>query len=198
MPRLDWYAFYPADYRRDTRHLNRAQHMAYRTILDEIFEYGQQKDPPSIPDDDDYLSTLCMADSAEEWTETRRVLFDERRPLLRMVGAEISQNRMGIEIKKAQDRSGHAKVAAETRWAAREQKSDARPKRNAGNGNGAATEGISEAQYFFYSSRIGKWRIENSHRWVGLSDNSQYEADFFAEFGMTWARWKEEQARHAS
>lgn len=120
MPRaLSFYGFYPGDYRADTRHLNRAQHFAYREIMDEIFMSGQERDPPSIPDDDDFLAELCRAESPAEWATTRRVLIDGPRALLQRENGRISQRRMTAEIEKALGLSEKRREAAAKRWRGR-------------------------------------------------------------------------------
>lgn len=111
-----WYAYEPAKFRADTRNLTRIQRYSYREIMDEIFESGQDHDPPSIADDDAYLAQIVGADSGAEWQETRRALFGGPKPFLTSENGRISQKRMTFEAQRARDVSEARKVAAEARW----------------------------------------------------------------------------------
>jgi uncharacterized protein YdaU (DUF1376 family) len=58
---VDWYPFYPTDFRRDTLHLSLAEDGAYRRLID---EYMILRGP--LPDDDAALSRL-LGVGIEEW-----------------------------------------------------------------------------------------------------------------------------------
>lgn len=191
MPRLDWYAFYVADYRADTRHLSPMQHFAYRELIDEIFLSGQHEDPPSVPDDEGYLLAICRPGTPSEWEETRHVLIDGPRALLRSDGGRLTQKRVSHEVAKAVARTRKAKTAADGRWAhpRPENAPQVTPAPKNGNGNGH----MSDRQYLFFASRIGKWQTENAWKWVGASDASDFERAFATEFGLPWSKWKAEQ-----
>lgn len=205
MPRALWtYPWAPADYRADTRHLTREQHVAYREILDEIFLSGQHESPPSIPDDDRLLESIAMAKNSSEWKEIRAVLIDGPRAVLQSQCGRISQKRMTAEIERALDKCQKAQQSARTRWAEKspERSPDApgstnrteRGSHHAGNGNGQA---MSRKQYLFFATKIGKWKLENEHLFVG-NDGLVFEAAFQREFGLTWQAWQREFAIHAN
>lgn len=192
MPRLDWYAFYVADYRADTRHLTPMQHFAYREIIDEIFLSGQHEYPPHVPDDDGFLIALCRPNSPEEWQQTRHVLIDGPRALLKAESGIITQKRVTHEVQKALERAFKAKKAASGRWrdGGDGENGVAVPK-NGGNGH------MSDSQYAFLASAIGKWKSENSWQWAGATDDSAFERAFMAQFGMKWQKWQAEVEKHA-
>ena len=203
MPRsLSFYGWYPADYRADTRHLTREQHFAYREILDEIFLTGQDETPPSIPDDDAMLMEICRAASAEEWAETRRVLIDGARGLLRSENGRIVQRRMTAEIERAHELSGKRRTAARKRWDARaetarhDEKEPERVGSHGGNGHGAPT--MSVKQFRFYAGRVSKWLDENRDRFVGGGEQGSklFDAAFERGVGITWKDWQREKAIH--
>src|SRR5512139_1261716 len=186
MPRLDWYAFYVADYRADTRHLTPMQHFAYREIIDEIFLSGQHHEPPSIPDDDDYLQSIARPSSPEEWAQTRHVLIDGPRALLTVEDGRLYQKRVSHEVRKALERAERGQKGAKVRWAGRAPENAATG--SSGNGNGH----MSEQQYTWLATRIGKWRIDNAPRFVGLADSSEFYRAFELEIGISWERWQSE------
>jgi uncharacterized protein YdaU (DUF1376 family) len=59
-PEVDWYPFYPTDFRRDTLHLSFAEDGAYRRLID---EYMILRGP--LPDDDAALARLLGVGLAE-------------------------------------------------------------------------------------------------------------------------------------
>lgn len=196
MPRrLHWYAWSPADYRADTRHLTRAQHFAYRETLDEIFLSGQDSDPPSIPDDSEFLSELWRTESELEYTSTRRALIESRRALLRAADGRIYQKRMSAEIGKALDVSDKRREAARTRWSARTE--TARHGANAGEamathaGNDNGSPKVSEKQFLFFAGRVGKWLAENRDFFHGSGSEpgSSFDTAFEGAIGISWKAW---------
>lgn len=184
MPRLDWYAFYVADYRADTRHLTREQHFAYREMLDEIFLAGQHELPASIPDDDEFLKGLARAISSEEWAQTRHVLIDGPRAPLKSENGRITQKRMAHEVEKAIQRSSKAKTAAGARW--EQAKQPIRPP--SGTEDGHMTDG----QFAHYMKLIDEW-VDNVPKSV---DEDAFAAAFSARFGFSFDRWDAECMYH--
>lgn len=184
MPRLDWYAFYVADYRADTRHLSREQHFAYREMLDEIFLAGQHELPASIPDDDEYLKGLARASSPEEWSTTRHVLIDGPRAFLLSSGGRITQKRMAHEVDKALQRSSKAKTAAGSRWD--KAKADIRPQSGTEDGH------MTASQFNHYRTMIDDWN-DSVPLTVG---DSAFDAAFRARFGFSFDRWDAECMHH--
>lgn len=204
MPRdLNFYAWYPADYRADTRHLNRAEHFAYREILDEIFLSGSRSDPPGLMDDDAYLMRLCKAESAEEWAQTRYTLIEGPNPLLqRDRYGWISQRRLTAELIKARDARGKRQAAAAKRWEkpapdrSGSTNGHGEVPEHGGNGHGAPT--MSEAQFLFYAGKVAKWMDEKRDLYHGGSSapGSAFARDFENSIGISWQRWLREQEMH--
>lgn len=202
--KLSWYAFSPADYRADTRHLTREQHLAYREILDEIFLAGQHEDPPSIADDDELLASIAMAASPEEWARTRYVLIDGSRAVLRTHNGRITQGRMSIEIAKALAKSETNRGVALRRWQNRPETAKESTKSesgvgNSGNGNGRDHEAprMSDKQFRFYAVRVAKWAEERGPLLVGGSP-ADYARAFEIGIGIPYAEWQHEKALHAN
>lgn len=177
MPRLDWYAFYVADYRADTRHLTREQHFAYREFLDEIFIAGQHESPASIPDDDDYLKFLARAASDDEWRMTRHVLIDGPRALLRRENGRLLQGRMSHEVEKALARSRKATTANEARWSKHRQAAADGPENH-----------MDADQYASYAKTIAEW----------LQLNGEDGPAFYQRFRFSLDRWRAEDAYQRS
>lgn len=198
VPRLDWYAFYVADYRADTRHLSPMQHFAYREIIDEIFLSGQHEDPPSIPDDDSYLTGICRPQSAEEWATTRQVLIDGPRALLKSENGRLTQKRVSHEVEKALARADKAYKAAGARWGAGSDRDHApavkpSPLKEKSNGNGA--EHMSRKQFLYFCSRVNRWR-ETARETLAGGTDADWNAAFLREFGMSWSLWEAELRHH--
>lgn len=203
MPRLDWYAFYVADYRADTRHLTPMQHFAYRELLDEIFLAGQHEQPPSISSDDDYLRSICRPNSDDEWTTTRRVLINGPRALLKLEDGRLYQKRMSHEVEKALTRSEKAKAAIETRW--EKARSNAPESTNSpkaiathgpngdraatGRGNGSALK-LTDSQWVFIATRAGKWMDEHRELWSGEEWPRGWEGQFKRSVGVSYADYE--------
>lgn len=115
MPRtLDFFAWYPADYRADTTHLTREEDFAYRAILDEIFLTNQAS--CRIEDDDEYIARITKSVSVDEWKRIRRVLIDGPRAPLTKRGKWISSGRLTREIAKAHDKSKKNSQIARDGW----------------------------------------------------------------------------------
>ena len=64
-----WYAFYPADYERDTAHLTLLEHGCYRRLMDHYYSSGKHL-PPHV----DRLFRLCRAFVPDEQAAIARVL----------------------------------------------------------------------------------------------------------------------------
>lgn len=111
--KLDFFAWYPAAYRADTRHLTREEHFAYREIIDEIFLSDQET--CRIKDDDEYLREICRA-TPDEWKTIRRTLIDGPRALLTRKGRFIHSRRLTEEIERAKDKTQKRRDAANQRW----------------------------------------------------------------------------------
>jgi len=111
---LPHYAYYPADFRRDTRHLTREQRDAFRELMDEMWITGQRR-LASIPDDDTYLSAVVGV-SAAKWKEFRAVLVDGPKAVLTVRNGRIYQKRLSIELKRARTKSDKARAAATGKW----------------------------------------------------------------------------------
>jgi uncharacterized protein YdaU (DUF1376 family) len=131
---LDFFAWFPADYRADTRHLTREEHFAYREIIDEIFLTDQER--CRIKDDDEYLRELCRA-SADEWSDIRKTLIDGPRALLTKRGGWLYSSRLTKEIEKARVKSQKNREAAEKRWQS-ERNADAMQTQSERNASGIA------------------------------------------------------------
>lgn len=65
---MDWYPFYPTDYKRKTYHLTLAQDGAYRRLID---EYMITRAP--LPDDDMALARILVI-TPQEWAEIAPVV----------------------------------------------------------------------------------------------------------------------------
>lgn len=196
--RLFCYMWHPGDYRADTRHLTCLQHGAYREIIDEIFWSGQEHDPPSIADDDAMVARLTKL-SVKEWREMRDVLIDGA--LLVSKDGRLSQKRLAAEITKALDKCGKNQANALKRWQDRPETArhaTKSPQASPGHGGNGHGQTMSQKQYLFFASKIGQWQLESQHLFVGATDASEFERAFLAQFGMSWASWKREQAIHAT
>lgn len=201
MPRLDWFAFYPADYDADTWYLSPMQHFAYFQILKTIFLSGQHVTPPSIPDDDKFLQKLCKPASVAEWSETREVLIDGPRALLRSDGGNLTQKRMSAEIAEAIRRSQHGQTAARARWGASRQgatpETAATVKSGPKSGNGNGSDHLSKRQFAYLASQIRKWRDENGTLLTG-STSEEWERAFQLAFGFDSSFWQSETEFHSA
>jgi uncharacterized protein YdaU (DUF1376 family) len=111
--KLDWYAWYPGDFRKDTQHLTRDERHAYRDLIDEIFNTNQES--CTLPNDDILLARITQR-SVDEWKAMRHALIDGPRPLLQKRGKTIQSKRLTEEIRKAQGKSLRAKDSADSRW----------------------------------------------------------------------------------
>lgn len=111
--KLDFYAWYPGDFRQDTQHLTREERWAYRDILDEIFVSHQ--DACSLPDDDAHLCRV-VGRSLDEWKTMRHALLDGPEPMLKKFRGRVSSARLTEEIDKAKVKSGIRAEAAHSRW----------------------------------------------------------------------------------
>jgi hypothetical protein len=96
--KLDWFAWYPGDFRKDTQHLTRDERHAYRDLIDEIFNTNQ--DTCTLPNDDILLARITQR-SVDEWKAMRHALIDGPRPLLQKRGKTIQSKRLTEEIRKA-------------------------------------------------------------------------------------------------
>lgn len=114
--KLDFYAWYPGDFRKDTQHLTRDERHAYRDIIDEIFVSNQTG---GWLHDDDALLARVVQRTAEEWRTMRHALIDGTRPLLKKKGDRLYSTRLLREIRKARVKSKQASDAAYAKWQAR-------------------------------------------------------------------------------
>jgi uncharacterized protein YdaU (DUF1376 family) len=105
-----WYAFYPADYARDTGHLSLTEHGAYRALMDHYYSRGGP-----LENDVARLLHLCRARSTPERNAVRRVLGEF------FVASEngYGHARIDAELAKAADISAKSSFAAKTREAKR-------------------------------------------------------------------------------
>src|ERR1700748_1374276 len=98
-----WYAFYPADYGRDTGHLSLIEHGAYRALMDHYYATAAP-----LPADEPRLLRLCRANAPAEQAAVRYVLeafFD--------AGADGWHHpRIDAEIAKAADITAKCSIAA--------------------------------------------------------------------------------------
>jgi uncharacterized protein YdaU (DUF1376 family) len=87
-----WYAFYPADYGRDTGHLSLVEHGAYRALLDHYYATAAP-----LPRDEARLLHLCRANTRAERKAVRAVL----REFFRSSDAGWHHPRVDAELAKA-------------------------------------------------------------------------------------------------
>lgn len=62
-----WFPWYPGDYQRDTLHLNNAQDLAYRRLIDAYYMAG------GLPSDDEQLANIARM-SFDDWMKSRAVI----------------------------------------------------------------------------------------------------------------------------
>jgi uncharacterized protein YdaU (DUF1376 family) len=105
-----WYAFYPADYARDTGHLSLTEHGAYRALMDHYYSRGAP-----LEDDRARLLHVCRARSKAERCAVERVLGE----FFVLAEGRYSHARIDAEIEKACEVSAKCAFAAKTREAKR-------------------------------------------------------------------------------
>jgi uncharacterized protein YdaU (DUF1376 family) len=121
-----WYAFYPADYGRDTGHLSLVEHGAYRALMDHYYASAAP-----LPMDEGRLLRLCRAKAPREQAAVRYVLatfFQARED-------GWHHGRIDAEIAKAEDLTAKCSFAARVGQAKR--KGEANASANAGANAGA-------------------------------------------------------------
>lgn len=106
----DWYPFNPIAYRRDTYHLNVAQHGIYRALIDEYMLTGKP-----LPDHDASLAGIARA-TAAEWDAHKDII----RAFFKARDGKLIHSRCERELHaqsmRAAERSKKAKEAATIRW----------------------------------------------------------------------------------
>lgn len=120
--KLDWFAWYAAQYAADTTHLSREADYAYRRIIDHIFIHDQKT--CRVVDDELLLVGIARC-SREEWPAIRHALIDGPMAMLEKPdGAEgwLFSPKLAEEIHKAKKKSAQARKAV----AERERKRSAR------------------------------------------------------------------------
>ena len=123
--RLEFYAWYAGDFRRDTQHLTRDERAAYREILDEIFITDQEE--CSLPDNDEYLARIVQR-PLDEWKMMRFALLDGPKPLIgKRLDGRIFSARLQEEIRIAQQKSDIQSKRSRDYWDSRKKPTDNPP-----------------------------------------------------------------------
>jgi uncharacterized protein YdaU (DUF1376 family) len=136
---LPHYPYFPRDLRVKTNHLSLIERGAFREILDEMWICYQETDC-LLPDDDEYLASLCRL-SVEEWLPIRRKLIESARPVLsRIQGADgawfIVSDRLQAELDTAREKIEIARKAGVKSGKSRRRKT----KRKRTDTNGRSTD----------------------------------------------------------
>jgi uncharacterized protein YdaU (DUF1376 family) len=98
-----WYAFYPADYGRDTGHLSLIEHGAYRALMDHYYATAAP-----LPADLAQLLRLCRANAPAEAEAVRFVLEE----FFDAAADGWHHRRIDAEIAKAEEISARCSLAA--------------------------------------------------------------------------------------
>lgn len=107
----------PTDFVSKTRHLSIEDRGAYQEILDQIVILGQKVEPPSLPDDDQFIANL-LGCPLKKWRTIKFRLCRGEQAVLLVEGGRISQTRIVEEIEAARlriaqaSRAGSASVEA--------------------------------------------------------------------------------------
>jgi uncharacterized protein YdaU (DUF1376 family) len=107
---MDWYPFYPLDFRRKTLKLSLAEDGAYRRLIDEYMLFGGP-----LPNDDIALARL-LGIGIEEWLAVAPVVrgyFQVQNGLLR---SKRCEEELAAQKKRNQRFSERGKKAAFGRW----------------------------------------------------------------------------------
>jgi uncharacterized protein YdaU (DUF1376 family) len=111
-----WYAFYPADYARDTGHLSLTEHGAYRALMDHYYSRGGP-----LENDVARLLHVCRAASTAERNAVRRVLGE----FFALADGRYRHPRIDAEIEKAAEVIAKCSFAGRASAAKRQRQSNA-------------------------------------------------------------------------
>lgn len=117
---MDWFPWYPTDFRRDTYHLTLAEDGAYRRLID---EYMITRDP--LPNDDAALARILGIPKAEWECLAPRVRMFFRARNDKLIHKRCERE-LRAQVLRSSANSNRGKKAAMTRWS-RVNGLDARP-----------------------------------------------------------------------